>query len=80
MTVAPLPLVYAEYRTETPLGRGGGGGQRTMCPASLTLDPPYVLRLGGQRSKAELAAAASFTGGVRLHWTMGLGSARKTAK
>ena len=51
-----------------------------MCPASLTLDPPYVLRLGGQRSKAELAAAASFTGGVRLHWTMGLGSARKTAK
>lgn len=52
MTVAPLSLVYAEYRTETPPGRGEGGQQRTVCPASLALDPPYALRLGGQCSKA----------------------------
>ena len=42
MTVAPLPLVYAEYRTETPPGRGGGVVDKNHV--SSLLDPGPSLR------------------------------------
>ena len=82
MTVAPLPLAYAEHRTETPPRTGGGTPKNResslLGPGlSLHLEARWSVQQGGVES---LSAAASFMGGVRLHWTVGLGSARKTAK
>ena len=70
--------------TELRHHQGRVGGTPKNRESSLLGPGPSLrpeARWSVQQGRVEsLSAAASFMGGVRLHWTVGLESARKTAK